>query len=140
MKQISPQEDSQVSNVSWLDAQEYCRWMRRYTNDYYSLPHEMEWEYAARGIDGRMYPWGHELSEIDSDQLKTSLTEDENLLKVMLGNRLSPFGCSGMVGNLFEWCVNDSKPDEDSRVLRGGPWMKDMECVNCTNRRVCSSP
>ena len=139
MNQISQHEDSQVSNVSWLDAQEYCRWMRRYTNDYYSLPHEIEWEYAARGIDGRIHPWAHQRIERGSDPLRTNLKEDPNFTKGNLANKLSPFGCFGMVGNLSEWCVDEVEPDKDSRILRGGPWLNDTECVTCLNRRICSS-
>jgi formylglycine-generating enzyme required for sulfatase activity len=110
-------EEHPVIYVSWYGAKAYAEWLGR------RLPTKEEWEKAARGIDGRVYPWGNEL---DSTRCNTS-GESTPVNKYPEG--VSPFGCFDMVGTVWEW--NDSWYDEKwndlwygekwrDRVLRGG--------------------
>jgi formylglycine-generating enzyme required for sulfatase activity len=87
-----------VTWVSWSDAQAYCRWLSRQTGNIYCLPTEAEWEKAARGPLGLIYPWGNDWADdccnIES-QGTTPITEH--------GNGASPYDCQDLVGNVEEW-------------------------------------
>ena len=124
-----------VVNVSWDDAIAYCKWLSQKTGKQHRLPTEAEWEKAARGIDGRVYPWG------DVFDLKKANTSESINGTTDVGSFSpegdSPYGCADMAGNVWEWC-NDwhsntyykSSPSSDPlgpdsgqhRVLRGGSW------------------
>src|SRR5205807_2611833 len=52
-------EDFPVANISWRDAVAYCDWLSKSNGGHFRLPSEEEWEYAARGRDNRLYPWGN---------------------------------------------------------------------------------
>ncbi len=106
--------DYPVSNVSWADALAYCRWLEKtlpnnveYPADiremlnadwHFSLPNEAQWEKAARGLTGNIYPWGNEL-----DQLKANFNGSG---KEVVGSRHCSecsFGLSDMSGNVWEF-------------------------------------
>ncbi len=137
---VSPEMECPVSNVSWLDAKEYCRWLRRVTDEYYSLPNEEEWEYAARGIDGRYYPWGYNepCNEIACFQGARSFETTVPVISYM--ENKSPFGCIGMVGNVWEWCLDAFDDPDDPHVLRGGSWADDIDSVSCVGRNFSYPP
>lgn len=128
-----------VVSVSWDDANEYCKWLSVKTKKNYRLPTEAEWEKAARGEDGRVYPWGNEF-DLKKANTKEASVGDTSEVGNFSPQGDSPYGCVDMAGNVFEWChdwfdENEYKNRADSSVkdpqgpkkgerrsLRGGSW------------------
>lgn len=116
-----------AERVSWYDAVAYCRWLSVQTGKAVRLPTEQEWEKAARGTDGREYPWGNEFKpECCNAENKLGETSAVGIYP----NGQSPDGLLDMSGNVWEWCLNRYdkpaviEPDLSGtlRVLRGGSW------------------
>jgi formylglycine-generating enzyme required for sulfatase activity len=135
-----------VVRVSWYDAADYCRWLSEATGKPYRLPTEAEWEKAARGTEGNIYPWG------DSwDRKRCNTKEDGRRDTTPVGAYplgASPYGLLDMAGNVWEWTTSllwnypyqadDGREDPsspDSRVLRGGSWLNLYDTARTTYRR-----
>jgi formylglycine-generating enzyme required for sulfatase activity/pimeloyl-ACP methyl ester carboxylesterase len=128
--------------VSWYEAMAFCRWLSwRLCGEYgldkvdkwaVRLPTEFEWEKAARGTDGRLYPYK---GKFDATKGNTRETNIEQTSAVgIFPNGKSPYEVEEMSGNVWEWCLsNYDKPatearkenlrTDDRRVLRGGSWV-----------------
>jgi formylglycine-generating enzyme required for sulfatase activity len=148
-----------VVYVSSLDAIKYCQWLSTRERKKYRLPSEAEWEYAARGTDGRKYPWGNYEHRGDlanfadrntvfawSDrEIDDGYPESSPVGAFPFG--ASPFGVEDMAGNVWEWChdffepyrgvakVNPHGPTAGAkRALRGGSWKSRFNSLRATTR------
>ena len=111
-----------VTHVTWFDADQYCKWAGK------KLPSEAQWERAARGRNGQVYPWGN---RFERDRVNVNSGHTTPVGSLPEGD--SPDGVADMIGNVWEWTdgwftaypgspVEDDKFGERFRVLRGNSW------------------
>lgn len=98
---IDKKSDHPVTQVSWYDANEYCKWLSVETGKKYRLPTEAEWEKAARGTDGRIFPWGNKWKPEHCNA--EYRIKDTTPVGKFSPESDSPFRCVDMCGNVFEW-------------------------------------
>ncbi len=130
--------DHPVVLVSIEDAKEYCQWRTEkdkkegHTHFVYRLPTELEWEKAARGEDGRMFPWGE---EFEKDRCNTSELGQKGTTPVTkYPNGKSPYRCREMAGNVFEWTTFELD-NKEKAMLRGGCWANNKDYARCAYKQ-----
>ncbi|ANQ20231.1 TPA: formylglycine-generating enzyme family protein [Vibrio alginolyticus] len=137
-----------VTGISWYESEAYANFVGK------ELPTEAQWEFAAKGNDNRLYPWGDsqpspsianyapDCEPLEFDRRSTEWDAHPQ-------NR-SPFGCMDMGGNLAEWCQDNYQPDyswdkthsdpvyiserQADHIVRGGSGLHDEDYMRCTCR------
>ncbi|RMD96907.1 MAG: TIR domain-containing protein [Bacteroidetes bacterium] len=152
---LSGLDEHPVVLVSWDDAEAYCAWAGA------QLPTEAQWEYAARGDDGRIYPWGNKFDGSRVNYCDTNCTYDwrdanqnDGYATIAPVGSFSPAGDSwvdaaDMAGNVWEWTADwyGDYPDSPQtnptgpatgtfRVLRGGSWFNFRRYLRAASRYV----
>jgi serine/threonine-protein kinase len=134
--------DAPAVGLSWEGAAALARWRSRTTGRRYRLPTEHEWEKAARGADGRLYPWG----DFTDGSLCCSRTAERAprgpALVTAFPSDVSPYGVRGVGGNVRDWCADAPGPEgahggarhEGERVVRGGSWRQPPDAARVAAR------
>ncbi len=149
------QLDHPVVGVSWHDARAYCDWLHRETGRRYRLPTEAEWEKAARGAEGRCYPWGNDWQDGHCHH-----RGNKTMPVTAYPQGASVYGCCDMLGNVQEWTAmlwgsdptknafaypydaHDGREDLEAdqrlprvfRVYRGSSYRDDPSKLRCSTR------
>lgn len=97
--------DAPVVQVSWRSAMAYCAWRAAQTGHPWRLLHEVEWEKAARGADGRAYPWGDHFDPAFACSLHSHVDPVRVRVDTFPTDQ-SPYGLRGLGGNVRDWCLN----------------------------------
>lgn len=143
---VSRKADHPVTLVSRFDAVAFCEWASQVSGREVRLPSEAEWEKAARGTDGRNWPWGNQAPDRDTGNFTMNVKDTTPVGKYSPKGD-SPYGCADMTGNVWEWTsslwkgypydTQDGREDLHSTnacVLRGGAFNNSQSGVRCASR------
>jgi formylglycine-generating enzyme required for sulfatase activity len=130
-----------VVGVTWYEAEAYCAWISAEKKRQARLPAEEEWEYAARGEDGRPFPWGEEFDPAATNIFDSGRHETSEVAS--LPGDTSPFGVMDMCGNVQEWTSSPYRslagevfPPGPLYVARGGSYNDTVFGARASYRRA----
>jgi formylglycine-generating enzyme required for sulfatase activity len=152
-----------IVDVSRDEALAYCAWLSERLGRRCTLPGEEQWEKAARGVDGRTYPWGEDAPRPELMRLgarvglryyaynlfvhpHVELARSGWYWRIgatwpagAIARNVSPYGCLDMAGNVWEWTSSLYNPDlPDFHVVKGGSWGYSVHHTKCYVRSACS--
>ena len=123
-----------VTSISWQDAVAYCRWRSGNGGQDYRLPTELEWEKAARGVDGRFYPWGRRFDP-SLCNMTSSLREGASARPPdSFPTDCSVYGVRGTAGNTRDWTATALGESDGVRIVRGGAFNLPAVITRSANR------
>lgn len=134
---VQHKQDHPVTSVSWFDAAAFCQWAG------VRLPSELEWEKAARGPDGRIFPWGDDPADARRSNFDRRIGDTTPVTRYPAG--ASPYGVLDLSGNAWEWTASRWRGDysqpadaelagDAARVVRGGSFADTLRAVRCAAR------
>ncbi|WP_200284610.1 SUMF1/EgtB/PvdO family nonheme iron enzyme [Rhabdochromatium marinum] len=145
-----PQSNRPRTDLDWYEAVAFTRWLNArlgLPEGSLRLPTELEWEKAARGEQGRIYPWGakYRSGHANVDEKGEDVGQwylEQTTAVGLYPHGCSPYGVDDLAGNVWEWCLNKHDdvasiaPDKsgDRRALRGGSWIYDPDFARAIYR------
>jgi len=139
--------DYPVVGVSWYETIAFCQWLSEESVEAIMLPTEQQWQRAAQGDDGRIYPWGnawnYSFCNNNINPLKIDKTSPVRFYEY---SGTSPFGVVDMAGNVWEWCLTGYERGQNDMsnlhncILRGGSWGDDVADYFRTDFRFSQFP
>jgi hypothetical protein len=121
--------DQPVIGINYYEAVVFSLWMGM------RLPSEQEWEKAARGTDGKTYPWGEPMGYEKGFANTCDFMACQTNSVLELDQGMSPYGCFDMAGNVWEWCMQkNASMHSTQRIVRGGSWMNYLVHAKCVFR------
>lgn len=125
-------EDYLPATVTWEEANAYCNWIGK------RLPLEEEWEKAARGETGNIYPWGNDWDPSKCNALSSRGEKTGSKFHVTVDsfpNGVSPYGCYNMGGNVWEWTDTDYPLEINHKISKGGSSSTGGESLSACSSR-----
>ncbi len=123
-----------VVGITWHSATAYAKWRSTTDGRRYRLPSDLQWEAAARGVDGRWYPWGN---AFDASFCKCAASRPGEPKIERVGRfraDLSPYGVRDLAGGVMDWCRSWFSESSQQRLIRGGAWQRAPIASRCAYR------
>lgn len=131
-----------VAGVSWQDASEFCEWLSKRTGQTFRLPTDEQWEKAARGVDGRPFPWGDSPEDHACNMQPFGIgvvvpvtTYDVDHVERGPWSRFrpgnSPYGIADALGNVWEWTRTPWSSGAGEYIVKGGSYLQELGLVQC---------
>ena len=136
-----------VVGITWFEAVAYCAWLSETTHGNYRLATEIEWEAAARGSRGLIFPWGNRLDPARANSAQSRIWRPSPIGAFAASGGNGPFRTEDQAGNVWEWTsslyrdypydpTQSELPDStEKRVMRGGSWDYNRDFCRSTFRR-----